>query len=150
MNGYKRYGDLSVLTYPVLEPFKPKKSEVKSPAEVVMDKIFCSDELGWPQSSLAVYLGEKTPADIKTFIEQNLLTINDQHAITDEKIVAEFKNLSDDFIAEASRNRYESIEEYEARLQYLINEDSKQEAFKSYQKRAADLWNKWKKEDAAK
>lgn len=142
--GYKRYQSFPNPEPPVLVPTSHSVSEVKSPADVIMDKIFCKDVNGWPQPSLSVYLGEKTPADIKQFIEQNILVLDgENHSIQDENIVAEFRKLESGFIAEASRNRFESIEDYEARLQYLINEDSKQEAFKSYQKRAAELWKKF-------
>lgn len=141
MIGYKRFHSLDGFTYPEIEPQKSKKSEVKTPADVVLDNIFCRDEFGWPQSSLAVYLGEKTPADVKAFIEQNLLTINDQHAITDEKVVAEFKNLSDEFIAQASRNRYESVEDYEARLQSIISDDDRQASFRARSEALSKLLN---------
>lgn len=123
--GYKRYQSFPNPEPPVLVPTSHSVSEVKSPADVIMDKIFCKDANGWPQPSLAVYLGEKTPADIKQFIEQNILVLDgESHPIQDENVVAEFRKLESGFIAEASRNRFESIEDYEARLHKIISDDA--------------------------
>lgn len=101
----------------------PKK-EVSTVADALLDQIFCKDSRGWPQSSLACYLSDKTADDVRTFIEHNILVNSgDGNLVTDDKVVAEYKNLSDEFIAQASRNRFESIEDYESRISKLVLED---------------------------
>lgn len=111
-------------------------NEVKSPADNILDHIFGLDEHGWPNNTLQLYLSEKTADDVRRFIEQNIL-VNSGHQnfVQDDKVVAEYKNLTNDFIAQASRNRFESIEQYEERLQSLIKEDEDNEIYQR-----AKLW----------
>lgn len=105
-------------------------AEVKSPADNILDQIFGLDEHGWPNNTLQLYLSEKTADDVRRFIEQNILVNNgQQNFITDEKVVSEYKNLTNDFIAQCSRNRFESIEQYEERLQSLVKEDEDNEIY---------------------
>lgn len=138
-NGFKRYNGLSDIVSTIEKVTPVKTTDIKSDADIIMDKIFALDANGFPQPSLAVYLGEKTPDDIKRFIEQNILVLGqEQHTIQDEKVVAEFRNLESDFIAQASRNRYESIEEYEQRLQQLISDDEEQ----SFKKQRVEAFKK--------
>ena len=138
-NGFKRYDGLSAIVSAEVKETPVKSTDIKSDSDVIMDKIFALDVNGFPQPSLAVYLGEKTPDDIKRFIEQNILVLGqEQHVIQDEKVVAEFRNLESDFIAQASRNRYESIEEYEQRLQLLISDDEEQ----SFKKQRVEAFKK--------
>lgn len=122
--GYSWLKGVNSIEYvtPVEKP-RPKK-EVPSASAAILDAIFCKDVYGWPQSSLACYLSDKTADDVRAFIERNILVnTGDGNLVTDEKYVAEFKNLSDEFIAQASRNRFESIEDYESRISKLVQED---------------------------
>lgn len=101
---------------------KPVEKPVETPTDIMFKKIFATNEDGFPTPSMNVYLSEKTSDDVRKFIEQNILVDQSQnHVITDEKVVAEFGKLKSDFIAEASRNRGESVEAYEKRLQEIIS-----------------------------
>lgn len=128
---------------------KPKKiNEIKSPADVLLDQIFACDENGWPQSTLQVYLSEKTADDVRRFIEQNILVNSGpQNIVQDEKVVAEYKNLSNDFIAACSRNRFESIEQYEARLQEMVDDDNNRSAEESMSAWRSKFFAKYGKKD---
>ena len=110
--GFNRFKSLPGSYEPIPEEVEPVK-DVKSPTDVILDRIFAVDKNGFPQSSINVYLSDKTSDDIRKFIEQNILVdFNDPHFVNDEKAVSEFKKLSSDFVAECSRDRYESIEQY--------------------------------------
>jgi hypothetical protein len=105
-------------------------NEIKSPSDNILDQIFGLDEHGWPNNTLQLYLSEKTADDVRRFIEQNILVNSgQQNFVQDEKIVAEYKNLTNDFIAQCSRNRFESIEQYEERLQKLVMQDEENELY---------------------
>lgn len=136
--GFARYGSMPDFLG-IDEPIKETK-DVKSPTDIVLEKIFAVDHHGWPNSSIAMYLSPKTSDDIRKFIEQNILVdTSENHAVTDEKVVSEFRKLSSDFIAESSRNRYESIEDYEKRLQGIIQRHDEE----SIAKRAENLRKKF-------
>lgn len=105
-------------------------NEVKSAVDNILDQIFGLDENGWPNNTLQVYLSDKTADDVRRFIEQNILVNSgQQNFVQDDKIVAEYKNLTNDFIAQCSRNRFESIEQYEERLQSLVKQDEDNELY---------------------
>lgn len=132
--GFARYG-----SFPKFQSFEDapiEKKDVKSPQDVLFDKIFACDSYGWPTTSVSRYLSEKTSDDVRSFIERNLLVDHSEtHLINNEKVVAEFNKLQSDFIAESSRNRFESIEDYEKRLQSIIQREDEN----SYQKKAKEL-----------
>ena len=124
--GFNRFKSLPGSYEPIPEEVEPAK-DVKSPTDVVLDRIFAVDKNGFPQTSLSVYLSDKTSDDIRKFIENNILVdFNDPHFVNDEKAVAEFKKLGSDFVAECSRDRYESIEQYEERLKGIVERQDKE------------------------
>ena len=126
--GFKRYVSLIGVTYADCEPFVPVKKESLTPADKILDLIFSKDSNGWPSSSIATMLSEKTSDDVRKFIQDNLFSLSpDKFAVADEKAVAEFRKLSSEFIALASRNRFESIENYESRLNDLMTSYKKDE-----------------------
>lgn len=132
---------LDGVVYADSKPKERKDKPVKSQTDIMFEKIFALDECGFPQPTLAVYLSEKTSDDVRKFIEQNILVSNDvSHAINDEKIVSQFDKLSSEFIAESSRNKGESIEAYEKRLQDIITRDDAE----SFHRKFTDMIKKYK------
>lgn len=138
-NGFKRFNSLDKVEYVDVEPVLDSVPEVETPADKVMNLIFSKDSRGWPQSSVAVMLSPKTSDDVRKFIESNLIAPRDTaHLINEPSIVNEFNNLSSEFVAQASRNRYESIEDYEKRLSDLISEKELSEKFDAFRKKLLD------------
>lgn len=124
MKGFKQYKGLTNVKR-IMPEFKISPvSDVKSEADKVFDLIFAKDENGWPNCSVEVMLSPKTSDEVRTFIQQNLMQVRDDaHLVNDPAIVAEFNKLESDFIAKCSRNRFESIEHYEERLNSIIKDD---------------------------
>lgn len=129
-NGFSRYNDLVGIEYIIPEK-KVVEKEVKSPEDVILDSIFSVDEFGFPRTSLAAMLSDKTSDDVRKYIQDAIMVAKEQkHVIDDEKIVSEFGKLDPEFIANVSRNRFESLSEYEARLSGYIesmNENAERE-----------------------
>lgn len=140
MNGFKRFDGLKDLKYIIPELVVSKENDVESSADRVFNLIFSRDRHGWPNSSVEVMLSPKTSEEVRNFIQQNLLIQkNEQHLFNDQKIINEFHNLSSEFIAKTSRNRYESIEDYENRLHGIIEDYQKEETFKSFHEKLRNL-----------
>lgn len=140
MNGFKSFDGLNDLKYIIPELLVSKENDVESPADRVFNLIFARDRHGWPNSSVEVMLSPKTSEEVRNFIQQNLLIQkNEQHLFNDQKVINEFQNLSSDFIAKTSRNRYESIEDYENRLHSIIEDYQKEETFKSFHEKLRNL-----------
>lgn len=134
-NGFPRFRSL-VGTCDVLNPAETEVisfDEVKSSADKILDAIFCKDSNGFPRSSWAALLGKDTPADIKDYIQNNLMMMkSDGHVVDDDKIVAEYQKLDSEFIAECSRDRFESVQEYEERIKSRIEQLRKEESFRKH------------------
>lgn len=140
MNGFKRFDGLKNIQYIIPELVVSKEEDVESPADRVFNLIFATDRHKWPNSSVEVMLSPKTSEEVRNFIQQNLLIQkNEQHLFKDQSVINEFQNLSSDFIAQCSRNRYESVEDYEKRLTDIIDDYNKQETFKSFHERLRKL-----------
>lgn len=128
INGFKRYGSLVGVTFAPAEKVSEVKKESESPTDKILNLIFAKDLNGWPSTSVATMLSEKTSDDVRKFIQDNLFSISpDKFAIADEKVVSEYRKLDSEFIAMASRNRFESIENYEKRLTDIMSEFEKNE-----------------------
>ena len=111
----EKYGDVRVKNL----------SDVKEADETLLDYIFGLDpNTKLPSGDLSVYLGDKANPEIKAFIQSQLLkdlSENGSHLPTD--VTNQFKNISDDDIANFSRNHGESREEYGDRLRlYFLQE----------------------------
>lgn len=140
---FKQYRSLNgvELTVHINSKRKPVEKSVESPTDIMFKKIFATNEDGFPTPSMNVYLSEKTSDDVRKFIEQNIFVDQSQsHFISDDKVVSQFNNLSSSFIAEASRNKGESIEAYEKRLQDIITRDDAE----SYHRKFTDMIKKFK------
>ena len=140
MLGYSQYRSLVDINYNVVETSRSTSQPVRSVADKLLDLIFSTDSNGWPQSSLSVMLSDKTSDDVRTFIQNNLLSVgSDDHVINDEKVVSEFRNLSSEFLAKCSRNRFESVEDYENRLQEIIRDDELSAQLDSFHKKLQEV-----------
>lgn len=126
--GYKRYGSLVGVHFVEAEKDPVVKKESDTPTDKILNLIFAKDSNGWPSTSVATMLSEKTSDDVRKFIQDNLFSLSpEKFAISDEKVVSEYRKLDSEFIAMASRNRFESIEDYEKRLTDIMSEFEKNE-----------------------
>ena len=140
MNGFKRFDGLKDIQYIIPEMVVTNEKEVETPADRVFNLIFATDKYGWPNNSVEVMLSPKTSEEVRNFIQQNLLIQkHEQHLFNDQSVVNEFQKLSGEFVAQCSRNRYESVEDYEKRLNGLIEDYKKEETFKSFHERLRKL-----------
>ena len=131
--GFKIYRGIEEVSYPEIEEIQVSVSDVKSESDKIFDLIFASDSNRVPCGSVATMLSDKTSDDVRQFIQRNLIDGSRQaHLINDEGVVNEFQKMSSDFIAKCSRNRYESIEQYEDRLQQIIKDDNLATLVKSF------------------
>lgn len=123
--GFKIYQGIENVVYPEVPEQEVPKSDVKSESDKIFDLIFAIDSHRIPCSSVATMLSDKTSDDIRQFIQKNLVEGGRQaHLINDPNIVSEFDKMSSEFIAKCSRNRFESIEQYEDRLNKIIADDN--------------------------
>ena len=113
MNGFRQYSGLNNVSYCPVSPCPPIESEVRDKNQDILDLIFS-----------ALYMSDKTNKEVVEFIEQNLLrefkaneNLNLPQAVLDG-----LRTLDSKFMAEISRNRFESVEDYELRVRnYLDN-----------------------------
>ena len=110
MKGFKIYEGLEDVTYCIPKPSENKTSDVKSEADKIFDLIFAKDSNGWPCSSVAAMLSDKTSDDVRKFIQDNLVQGSHHvYMLNDEKLIGEFNKQSSEFLAKVSRNRFESV-----------------------------------------
>jgi hypothetical protein len=141
--GFKQYQGLSSVVYPQIAKRSHPVSDVKTPADHVLDLIFSTDEFGWPNTSVEVMLSDKTSDEVRQFIEKNLMGVrSDVHLVNDPAIVAEYNNLESDFIAKCSRNRYETVEQYEERLRQIVEDDKQAEMIKMFHDKLSKMTTK--------
>ena len=133
MKGFKQYGSLVGVHYKEPEKVDNPKNDVPSPADKVLDLIFAKDVNGWPNSSVEVMLSSKTSDEVRRFITDNLMVARDAaHLVNDPSVINEFQKLESSFIAQCSRNRFESIEDYEQRLNQIIQDDDLKATLKKF------------------
>lgn len=131
--GFKIYQGIENVIYPDIPEMEVPYSDTKSESDKIFDLIFATDKNRIPCSSVATMLSDKTSEDVRQFIQKNLVEGRHQaHLINDPNIVSEFDKMSSDFIAKCSRNRYESIEQYENRLNQIIQDDNLASLVKSF------------------
>ena len=89
--------------------------DVGNSSDSVFDLIFSVDPLtGLPCDVVQQYLSDKTSADVKEFIERTFKGFSiDDPSIAPEEVRKEYSALSDSLVADLSRNRFESVEQYE-------------------------------------
>ena len=125
MNGFRQYSGLNDVSYCPVSPCTSVETEVRDKNQDILDLIFSVDPVTLlPVGSLAMYMSDKTNKEVVEFIEQNLLrefkaneNLNLPQAVRDG-----LRTLDSKFMAEISRNRFESVEDYELRVRnYLDN-----------------------------
>ena len=97
---------------------KPKDPEYKkddSELQVILDEIFSVDPVtGFPRGDIAYYLSKDGNPQVKQWLEINLLKPRTTGNQTP-------KDVTDDMIIEMSRQRGESIEDYQTRLMSIYD-----------------------------
>ena len=138
--GFKRFKGLVKIQYSVKPVKAHPKKDVESPVDRVMNLIFEKDNLGWPNTSVAVMLSDKTSDEVRQFIQDHLMNAHDSaHLVNDPQIINEYQKLESSFIAQCSRNRFESIEQYEERLQSIIKDEETSDLIHSFHERLKNL-----------
>ena len=129
---------------PTVPVEKPKKVESKE--NPLLNLIFAPNERGCLTGDLSMFLSEKTNAEVRQFISQQLLTENPNQkglSLSDSAVNALREHITDDDIANFSRNHGESPEQYAYRLgKFFSDEQGKNIAkarFEREKKRLSDL-----------
>lgn len=130
MNGFNRYKDLVGVTY--LPPTPVVLSELpRDKYDDILDMIFAKDANGWPSGAFSQFLSEKTSSEVRQFIQDYLMTGgSESHLDVPDEVLKGYKDLPSDFIAQCSRNRNESVEQYEQRISEYVNQLRQEESFK--------------------
>lgn len=93
--------------------YKPSESNLDD----IIREIFCVDPIsGFPKGDIQYYLSKDGNPDVKRWIENNLLT---PRVVSGQSTP---EGVTDDMIAEMSRQRDESVEEYSSRLRSIYAE----------------------------
>ena len=145
MNGFRIYMNLDKV-----KSLPAQDVEVKDVAPTSVDDmlnlIYALDPLtGLPGGAISMYLSDKTNQQVRDFIEKNISVEheNGEHDYP-ASIREDILKLDSEFIAKTCRNRYESREDYEARVEHYFNEIEKQ---KDYDKKLALIQKKYGKKD---
>ena len=97
---------------------KPKDPDYKkddSELQVILDEIFAVDPVsGFPRGDIQYYLSADGNPQVKQWLETHLL----QPRMTGDKTP---KDVTDDMIVEMSRQRGESLDDYQARLMSIYD-----------------------------
>lgn len=131
--GFRQYGALSHIKYVKHKPLKEVVSDIRDKNDEMLDLVFSVDPLtNLPCGSIDQYLSDKTRDEVRLFIERYLLVdLPDTSMSVPPNLREDLLSLDSDFIAKVSRNRYESTEDYEARVQKYFNELEEDKKFKS-------------------
>lgn len=140
---YRGLENISYIEPPALDI----RASVPSDAAVdaLYDMIFATDpRTGFPSGAISMHLSEKTADDVRTFIEQKIMIEHgDSRGLVPVEMLKRGSLLDDEFIAQTVRQRFESDEQYEARLSGYMSKIREEETFKS---RLAE-WKKSLKSD---
>lgn len=99
--------------------------------ETLLNMIFAKDVDGWPSGAFSQFMSEKTASEVRQFIQDYLLSGGHESTMDlPSDVLNAYKDLPSDFVAQASRNRYESVEQYETRVSELISQMRAEEGFK--------------------
>lgn len=137
MNGFRIYMNLDLVN-PLPADLIEREDVAPSSVDEMMNLIYSLDPVtNLPSGALGQYLSDKTNEQVRQFIEKNILVEHDNglHDYPSD-IREQMLKLDSNFIAETSRNRYESVEDYEARVKSYFD---KIESDKEYQKRVEML-----------
>lgn len=134
----------SGLNVPTVPVFQPEKVEFKD--NPLLQLIFAPNERGCLTGDLSQFLSDKTNAEVRQFISQQLLQENPNQqglSLSDSALNALREHITDDDIANFTRNHGESPEQYAYRLgKFFSDEQGKNIAkarFEREKKRLSDL-----------
>lgn len=108
--------------FPCAPEYEKKEVLVRNKFDDLLDIIYSIDpRTGTPRGDLAVFMSKDANPEIRDFIQQNLMmempTIEGRGLVMSDALRNSFtKNITDDDIAEFSRNSGETSEDYMKRL----------------------------------
>lgn len=113
-----------------------KSPDVAEPNKQLLDYIFGKDPVsGHPSGDLSVYLGEKSNPEVKAFIQTNLMQplIDDKGGLnlSSDELNKIRGTITDDDIAQFSRNHDETREEYADRIRLYLSKEKYERSQKS-------------------
>lgn len=123
MLGFQQYSNLENIQYmDVLE--ETPKAKRRGVNDDLLDMVYCIDPVtGFPSGAISQYLSDKTNDQVRSFIERHLLNDSPDNQISvPQNLREQLLNLDSEFIAKTSRNRFESKEQYEDRVQQYFKE----------------------------
>lgn len=127
MNGFKQYNEVLSVSYLPPEFEVAHTSDIVKKEDDILDLIFTVDPLtGYPTGDISMYMSDKTSAEVREFISQNLMRkIDDDGSVLDlpSDVREKFRELPDDLITELSRDRFESVESYEERINNFLKSE---------------------------
>lgn len=129
-------------------PERKEKQKVRSSSEDMLDLIYCLDPVtNLPSGALSQYLSDKTNAQVRDFIERNLMVEHGDspYSTYPANLREEVLKLDSEFIAKTSRDRFESKDHYEARVQRYFDELEKD---KQFQKNLSDVRKRIQKQSS--
>lgn len=109
-------------SFPVKDIKDEKQEDSRPPYEELLDMIYSIDSrTGMPKGDLAVFMNGDANPEIRDFIQKNLMmemsTGDGQGLVMNDALRNSFtKNITDDDIAEFSRNANETSDEYAKRI----------------------------------
>lgn len=109
-------------SFPAKDIKDEKQEDARPPYEELLDIIYSIDpRTGMPKGDLAVFLNGDANPEIRDFIQKNLMmempTFEGQGLVMNDALRNSFtKNITDDDIAEFSRNANETSDEYAKRI----------------------------------
>lgn len=109
-------------SFPAKDIKDEKQEDVRPPYEELLDMIYSIDpRSGMPKGDLAVFMNGDANPEIRDFIQKNLMmempTSEGQGLVMNDALRNSFtKNITDDDIAEFSRNANETSDEYAKRI----------------------------------
>lgn len=112
------------MPYPKVDVSVP---EVKSASEDILDQIYSIDPIqNVPCGTIYQYLSDKTSVEIRDFIEKHILVDLPSNGVdVPDHMRQALYDLDSEFIAQTSRNRFETNEDYEARVHGYLQDMQK-------------------------
>lgn len=137
MNGFKQYNEVLTVNYCPPQFIEFPESDIVKKEDDILDLIFSVDPLtGYPTGDISMYMSDKTSVEVRDFISQNLMRpINDDGTVLDlpSNVREGFRELPDDLLSDLSRDRYETVEQYEERINNFLK--SERDAYISERKK---------------
>lgn len=102
--------------------------EVKTAGDDILDQIYSIDPLqNVPCGTIYQYLSDKTSSEVRDFIEKHILVDLPKTGVdVPDSMRQALYDLDPEFIAQTSRNRFETNEDYEARVHGYLQDMQRQ------------------------